>query len=652
MKKIGLVLLSFLFLFVACSTTNKIDENSSNDNENSDIYESSELYEDIPTYHHEEVERVSNELLRLKTLYPNNFAVGAISDNHVDVTNDNAMKSAKYAAFALDMVSRRSKCDVIINLGDNTTGSNIDSEVDYQNEVIMKNLTQYDTSLVDFYSLVGNHEKTNDTQMLYDLIGSFNSFDDYGTTQIRGYGYKDYTDKKVRLICLNTCDYWNGQGGYGMSYEQKDFFMRSLDLSNKTGYTDWTIVVMSHIPLDFKGGDYNTGADLEAILKAYAGYNGNTAVNITVNSSYANAQNEADKYSGTLTYDYNGKNQPKLISIHGHIHTNKVRKLKFIADNTELDIWRIATPNSSFYGNASTNRYSEYGDYSITTEEASKIEKVENTKADTSATFYFIDLDNQVIHSVGYGADIDRTLSYGDTKIYTIDYDLTLCDSINLIQQIADGESYTTVINPIDVDAVIESVKITMGGIDITSSCYSNGIIYIEKVTGNITISATAVDMYVPKWDINDRIGVQLDVAANKPKALNRKNYYYGVVGNGDFIPYTITNVVVDEANNTVTITPKEDERNVGVGVPYHLETGSTYQFSATCNQKGRLRVIQCDESGIFVSGSEVYSSSGQNLTLTVTAPTDSAYWVVLILDIYTVNVDTMYSNITFTKIS
>lgn len=447
----------------------------------------------IPKYHYEEAGRVVNALLELKKAHPNSIVFGTISDNHVDLSNDAVKRSARHAVYALESVGSMA-CDFVANLGDNVAGTNIDNDTDYANAVYMENASRYAMTGLAAYNLVGNHCKSNSTQKIYDLIGKYNSFDNYGTTRIRGFGYKDYADKKVRVICLNTCDYWNGQGGNGMSYEQKDFFMKALDLSAKSGYADWTILVLSHIPLDFLGGDYNKGADLKAILKAY---NAGSSVSISVNSSYASAQNESGKYSGTLTYSYAGKNAPRLINIHGHVHTNTYGKLTFIDDNTVLNFYRVATPNSSFNGNASTDRYTAYGNYSITAAEAAKIKKVANTKADTSATFYLIDLDSEVIYAVGYGADINRTVIYNDKTRYSVTYSLTACSVSNDAEETYEGASYITFITPTIADGGIQSVNVTMGGVDITSSCYLNGFVSIPSVTGDIVITAVAA---IPLW--------------------------------------------------------------------------------------------------------------------------------------------------------
>lgn len=448
----------------------------------------------IPAYHHAEASRVVKKLVELKEKHPNSIVFGTISDNHVNTSNASAMTSARHGVYALESVGSL-VCDFVANLGDNVEGTNIDNDTEYANAVYMDKISRFAMTGLTAFNLVGNHCKSNSTQKIYDLIGKHNVFDVYSTTRIRGFGYKDFTDKKVRVICLNTCDYWNGQGGNGMSYEQKDFLMKALDLSTKSDYSSWTIIILSHIPLDYLGGDYNKGADLKAILKAY---NNGTTASITVNSTSASAQNESSKYSGTLTYNYAGKNAPRVVNIHGHVHTNAYGKLTFIDDNTELDMIRMATPNSSFSGNASTDRYTAYGNYSITDTEAGEIEKKENDKADTSATFYLFDLSGQKIYAVGYGANNDREISYKSIATYKVTLNLTNVTASNTATSVTADTIYKNTLTP-DSGCNMGTVNVTMGGVDITSTCYSNGAINIANqdsdgntITGDIVITATA----------------------------------------------------------------------------------------------------------------------------------------------------------------
>lgn len=445
-----------------------------------------EAVEDVtPSYHYTEAARVVENILAFKRTHTNSLIVGTVSDNHVcanDATYAAASEaSIRHAAFALETVGAMVDCDFIINLGDNCWENGIDTDNAYQGAQYTMNALKSAFSRLTSYAVPGNHDKSDDTQKLFDLVGANNAFDDYGTTKIRGYGYKDYTDKKVRVICLNSVDYLNASGGYGMSYEQKDWFMRSLDLSTKSDAADWQILLLSHIPLDFTGGDYNTGADIKSILDAYVG---GSAASITVNSSYALNEDPtayASYSGGSLVYDYSGKNTAKIIAnIHGHVHTNAYGKM------ADSGILRMATPNSCFYL-GKTESYPDHGDYSIDV----ALTKTAGTAKDTAVTFYCIDLDKQVIYAYGYGADTDRVAAYKDAESYTVTYQLTGVTSSNTAGAAIEGSAFSTTLTPTD-GAELTSVVVAMGGVDITATAYADGVVSITSVTGDIVITAVA----------------------------------------------------------------------------------------------------------------------------------------------------------------
>lgn len=465
-------------------------------------------YGDIPSYHYVESGRVIDLIRDFKKSHSNSLIFGTVSDIHIlnnDATHEEKSKaSARYAAFALEMVGAMAECDFIANLGDNAWENGIDTDNALIGAKYSINALKPAFDRLTRYNLVGNHDKSDNTQMQYDLIGSYNEFDDYGRTQIRGFGYKDYTSKKVRVIVLNTCDYLNASGGCALSYEQKDFLMRSLDLSSKTDASNWQILLLSHIPLDWNGGDYNFYTDLQVILNAYES---GTEALIKVNSSYALNENPSSysTYSnGIMVYNYYGKNSAKIIAnIHGHVHTNKVSKI------ANTDIARVATANTNPDLNK-TESYPDYGDYSITSSEASKIVKVMGTAKDTSATFYCIDLDEQTIYAFGYGADIDRTIIYKDAVKYSVAYNLTNITSSNNANAVVEGGTFTATLSAASGYA-IDTVTVTMGGANITSSAYSNGKITINSVTGNIVITAAAKAVTSYK-NIIDDVGTIDDV--------------------------------------------------------------------------------------------------------------------------------------------
>lgn len=486
---------------------------------------------DIPTYLYEEAYRVSEKIENFKKTHTNYLVFGVISDNHVYANDETYEQLSKTSvldgAFGLETVGAMVGCDFVANLGDNCWENGSDTENAYQGSLYTVNVTKPAHERLTSFSLVGNHDKNDNTQLIYDLIGQYNNFDVCGTTKIRNYGYKDFTDKKVRVIVLNTCDYLNASGGCALSYEQKDFLMRTLDLSEKTDANEWGIILLSHIPLDWNGGDYNFHTDLKNILDAYQ--NGMTT-SVVVNNAYALNETPANytTYSdGKLVYDYTGKNTAKIIAnIHGHVHTDAYGKM---ADN---NILRMATPNTCFYL-GKTESYPNYGDYSID----KAIARVAGTPTETSATFYCVDLQGQTIYSYAYGAGNDRVASYKQATIYTVTYNLTNATMSDNTALVEDGEVFANYIR-VNEGCELSGVVITMGGVDVTSSVYSSNAITIGNVTGNIvvTVIAKAATLYT---NIIDTAGtednVRLRSGGNTASAAGFASGYFSVKA-GDII--------------------------------------------------------------------------------------------------------------------
>ena len=95
-------------------------------------------------------------------------------------------------------------------------------------------------------------------------------------------------------------------------------------------------------------------------------------------------------------------------------------------------------------------------------------------------------------------ADDDAALSYDElAALWTIitrsvSYSLTHVTSSNTSASVESGEFYTTTLTA-DTNYTLNTVSVTMGGVDITSTSYSSGTVSIASVTGNIVITATAV---------------------------------------------------------------------------------------------------------------------------------------------------------------
>ena len=92
------------------------------------------------------------------------------------------------------------------------------------------------------------------------------------------------------------------------------------------------------------------------------------------------------------------------------------------------------------------------------------------------------------------GTDITSQVFNGTTAtmLFSVTQNLTNCSS-SYSREVVDGGSAFTATLTADVGYTLSAVSITMGGTDV-SQYYSGGTINIPSVTGNIVITATAVE--------------------------------------------------------------------------------------------------------------------------------------------------------------
>ena len=90
------------------------------------------------------------------------------------------------------------------------------------------------------------------------------------------------------------------------------------------------------------------------------------------------------------------------------------------------------------------------------------------------------------------GSAYDQLESLWIPSTKTITYNLSHVSSGNTETSIESGRMYTTTL-AVASGYTINSVVVTMGGEDITSTAYRSGMITINRVTGNIVITASAV---------------------------------------------------------------------------------------------------------------------------------------------------------------
>ena len=322
---------------------------------------------------------------------------------------------------------------------------------------------------------VGNHDTGEystlvGAQFLKNNIWKYNEGAVYGSEEY-GYCYRDFAEKKLRVICLNTCEGETVSGenaAYCCSPEQLLWFAQTLHaVGSKTDAAQWGIIVLGHYPLDL-GGAYPTGN----IVKAYVAGESTVQNGVTVN--------------------FSGHNAAKFImNVHGHNHCFQFGKLHSVANGqgTEFDAWRMCTPNACFYRNNSgvvTMNGISFGD-------PAPHDKTAGTGKDTAFNVNVINPSEQVLYSFCYGAGIDRTIGYAATVYYSITNTLTNVTTSNDAVAAEDGTAYSATITAAD-GYTMSSVTVAMGGTDITSTAYNSdtGVVSIAAVTGDVVITAKA----------------------------------------------------------------------------------------------------------------------------------------------------------------
>lgn len=434
---------------------------------------------DIPSYVKAEALAVAAKVKNVQNANTLTFFV--ISDPHhcasqsdgwaaqTNESNLHAMMGAKILAYALD-------ADFSVFNGDFTFG-NKSTTADQLKEQVgeIKNWFGEAFRGIPQFFTVGNH----DTGEYNELVGAEYCMSEimgasdataFGSEDIGKPYYYDLTDKKVRVICLNTCEgEMNGSDVYAISDGQLEWFANTLKgVGGKSDASAWGIIVIGHYPLDLGGARF-----LSDVLYQYI--QGGT---YTRNS---------------VSVDFAGSNGATFIgNFHGHTHCLKSDKLHYYNNGTTptaYDAHRLATPAASFYRN---NEYTS-AVYGVVFGEDTNYNKTADTGDDTAFCVNVVDPTKQVIYSICYGAGYDRTISYGPTVYRSITNSLSHVSNSNAAVSVEDGAAYTATLTA-DSGYTMGNVVVKMGGTDITSTAYtaSTGAISIAKVTGDVVITAVA----------------------------------------------------------------------------------------------------------------------------------------------------------------
>ena len=435
---------------------------------------------DVPAFVKTEALTVAEKVKAV--LKPDSIVFLAVSDFHhageqtdgwqtnINAGNLHACMALKALAYVLPEI------DFACMLGDITFGSKTTTEALLKSQIAEINgwLDEAYKGIPQFRT-VGNHDTGEystlvGAEYLFSAIGKYCEGATYGSTEY-GYCYRDFADKKLRVICLNTCEgetIGGESANYVCSPAQRLWFAQTLhDVGSKSDAASWSVLVLAHYPLDY-GGTY----PMSNIVKAYV-EGGSTTEN------------------GTAV-NFNGHNAAKFVAnVHGHNHCFQFGKLHSVANGqgTEFDAWRMCTPNACFYRNNSGVTTI----YGISFGDPAPYDKTAGTGKDTAFNINVLNPSEQAIYSFCYGAGIDRTIGYAATIYRSITNSLSHVSNSNAAVSVEDGAAYTATLTA-DSGYTMGNVMIKMGGIDITSTAYtaSTGAISIASVTGDVTITAVA----------------------------------------------------------------------------------------------------------------------------------------------------------------
>ena len=359
---------------------------------------------DIPDYVKAEALDVAEKVKAVRTA--DSIVFIAASDAHQLDSNADIVAGNLHAAQAMKALAYiLPNIDFCCCLGDYTWGASTTTIAETKQHIaeISANIDEAFKGIPQFRT-VGNHDSgayavaqngaTISDADLYQLIGKYCEGATFGSTTA-GYCYRDFSEKKLRVICLNTSEGLTESSAStgNVSDVQAMWFVDTLkEVGTKTG---WRVLVLSHHPLD-----WSIVSKCSNIIKAYV-----AGERIAIGGENVN-------FSSSNSAQFLG-------AFHGHTHCFKAAKLNSISGNTptEFDAWRIATPNMCFSRN---NEYGQNGQgeyYGIEFGEETTYNKTAGTADDTAFVVNVINPSEQKIYSYCYGAGYDREIFTGAASV-------------------------------------------------------------------------------------------------------------------------------------------------------------------------------------------------------------------------------------------
>lgn len=426
----------------------------------------------------------------------------AVSDAHHLATNENIVNGNTHAGMALKSIAYSLNLDFACCLGDLSWGGNTTTIEEGKKEIetVNKYISEAFDGLVQFRT-VGNHDalcysytqngEILSNEYLFSMFGKYNEGAVYGS-ETSGYCYRDFDEKKIRVICLNTSELTVGSNASPgrITVEQQEWFANVLkDIGSKIDASEWGVIILSHHPLDWGSVAYASN-----ILKSYI-----DGTSIMLNGT---------------TYDFAESNNATIIAqIHGHLHNFKVDKLHSMNTSTwtvegQYPVKRVAIPNMCF------SRTNEYGQNSgndsngIEFGTTEVYNKTANTAEDTSFCVCVVNPLTSMIYAFCYGAGVDREIYYGDENIEASS--ITLDKTSGTLKK-GDTVQLTATILPSDTT----DKTVTWETSNSAVATVTNGLVTAIKA-GNATITAKTNNGHTATYNLTVEITNLIDIYGYK----------------------------------------------------------------------------------------------------------------------------------------
>ena len=184
---------------------------------------------------------------------------------------------------------------------------------------------------------------------------------------------------------------------------------------------------------------------------------------------------------------------------------------------------------------------------------------------------------------------------------YSITNNLTNCNTSNSTTSVTKGGSFSTIITARD-GYKISTITVTMGGTNITSTALNGNSISISNVTGNIVITASAIQITPSTYTITNNLTNCNN--SNSAEIINAKKSYSATITADE--GYTMNTITVTMGgkdvtstvvnNNTITIASVTG--NIVITAKAIVVTPSTYTITnnlTNCTTSNNAKTVNAN---------------------------------------------------------